>query len=651
MLPTVALCAAELAVFRTSCQQPTTPIAPKPAMSEPTPEPVSLDPSEPAGDPVACQGSNSHKERVSQSLAQLGEAASEDGLMPAATSPLAGKFQKQLVKARLGSAAALFAAARCKHQGTAQHCLRVALVCSGWSAVAKLSSEDRDTLEVAALLHDIGKIGVPDAVLTKPSRLKPAESTAMESSRHLAVEMLAAAGAPQAIIDTVLTAAAWFDGSNKDLPLSGEQIPLTARMLAIVDAFDSMTTDHVYRRARSRERAVAELFDFAGRQFDPQLVRSFSEMVSKDQRVLTDQVASRWLTQLSGNNADHWVPDGNLTANRRPGDRRILHSNSLFEQKMVDNMHDGVVFVDVRGCIFLWNTGAERLTGIAGAAACGRTFDPTLLQMSHTEGGLLSDDECPIARSIRSGVQTLVRVGVLGRSGRNITIDLHVVPVHDDQGELCGATVLLQDASSETTLEKRCQALHSQMTKDPLTQVANRAEFDRMLCLFLEAHQETDLTCSLIMADIDHFKRINDNFGHQAGDDAIVTFASLLKSMCRSGDLVARYGGEEFAVLCADCDNATAAARAEAMRKTFAETAHKKLANNIVTASFGVTEMQPGDTPESLLRRSDRALLQAKDQGRNQVVQLGNGMGEYEVKTRWFSFKPWKGVRWSTPAC
>lgn len=603
-------------------------------MTEPTP----LDPFEPES-PTAAQVAPVDTKRVSDELLRLKEAAAEDGLMELPEDLNGRKFQKQLVKARLGSATGLFVALRAKHPVTASHCLRVALVCSGWSAASGLSEEERDALEVAALLHDIGKIGVPDAILMKPGRLQPDEVAAMASSRHLAVEMLSAAGAPQLVLDTVLTAGAWFNGTNKELPLSQDQIPVTARMLAIADAFDSMTTDHVYRRARSRERAVAELFDYADKQFDPQLVREFGELVTHDQRVLTDQVASRWLTDLSM----EWNPPGGSTSVLRPGDRRQASTNALFETKLVNNMHDGVVFVDTQRQIFMWNTGCERLTGIAGAAACGRKFEPSLLQLSNARGSLIPDTECPVARSLNHGTQLLERVGVLGRSGRHVTIDLHVVPVHDDQGTCCGATLLMHDASSETSLEERCQALHTQMTKDPLTQVANRAEFDRMLALFVEAHQETELSCSLIMSDIDHFKQINDTFGHQAGDEAIVTFASLLKSMCRSGDLVARYGGEEFAVLCADCDNATAATRAEAMRKKLAETTHEQLSNHSVTASFGVTELQAGDTPELMLRRSDRALLQAKDQGRNQVVQLGNGMPEEGTKMSWFSFKPWKG--------
>ena len=148
-------------------------------------------------------------------------------------------------------------------------------------------------------------------------------------------------------------------------------------------------------------------------------------------------------------------------------------------------------------------------------------------------------------------------------------------------------------------------ALHAEVTKDPLTKVANRAEFDRMQALFIEAHEQAKQPCSLIMVDIDHFKSINDTYGHQAGDEAIITVAGLLATMCRSGDLVARYGGEEFAVLCADCNNAGAAsACAEEIRKKLAEMAHSNLGNRRITASFGVTELQAGDNSETMLRRA-----------------------------------------------
>ncbi len=608
-------------------------------------DPVSSDaslPSTPPAETAAPPQPRESSPAVARELERLSQAAVVDGLIEGTDNAQADRFRKQSIRARLGSAAGLFTALRCKHPATADHCLRVALLGSGWATAAQLSEEDRDTLEIAALLHDLGKIGVSDSILSKPGRLSTDEKRAMARHRQLAGEMLTASGAPREVIDTVLTASAWFDGSQTDLPLQGNQIPRAARMLAILDAFDAMLTDHVYRPAKSRERALAELFDYAGKQFDPELVREFTDLISRDQRMLTDQVASRWLTQLQSDQSQDWAPAIGSTDEKTPIGRKPTHDNFLFEQKLVDNMHDGVIFVDAQRHIFLWNTGVERLTGIAGGAACGTILEPSLLQMSTADGALVPDTDCPIAKGIQSGMQTMIRLGVLGRSGRHVTIDMHVIPVHHE-GSPCGATVLLHDASSETSLEAKCQALHAEMTKDPMTQIANRAEFDRMLALFIEAHLETDLACSLIMADIDHFKHINDTFGHQAGDDAIVSFASLLKSMCRSGDLVARYGGEEFAILCADCNNATAAARAEQMRKKISETPLEKISNHTLTASFGVTELQTGDTPETMLRRSDRALLQAKDQGRNQIVQLGNGMIEEEPKKRWFGRTSWKG--------
>jgi diguanylate cyclase (GGDEF)-like protein len=143
--------------------------------------------------------------------------------------------------------------------------------------------------------------------------------------------------------------------------------------------------------------------------------------------------------------------------------------------------------------------------------------------------------------------------------------------------------------------------------------------------MFIRAHREHHVTCSLMICDLDHFKRVNDTYGHQAGDDVIQALASVLRSGCGPGDLVARYGGEEFVMLCADCDNATATRRAEQSRKALSQIVHPKLGGRAVTASFGVTEVQAGDTAETMLRRADRALLLAKEKGRNMVVQLGVG--------------------------
>ncbi|MBI2479765.1 MAG: GGDEF domain-containing protein, partial [Planctomycetia bacterium] len=193
----------------------------------------------------------------------------------------------------------------------------------------------------------------------------------------------------------------------------------------------------------------------------------------------------------------------------------------------------------------------------------------------------------------------------------------------------------------QITLEERVESLNERATQDPLTKLANRAEFDRSLKAFVEAYHEQGETCSMIMCDIDHFKKINDVHGHQAGDEALILFAGILQAHARSGDLVARYGGEEFVVLCADCDNAAATRRAEALRRAVSEFAQPSLGNKCVTASFGVSEIQGGDTSETFLNRADRALLQAKANGRNLVVQLGTGFGEDRRNSKSSSWLSW----------
>ncbi len=392
---------------------------------------------------------------VASLLQSLDEAAAQIGR---SASPVPTERQEtELVHARLGIASGLHAALRCKHPGTASHCLRVALGCSSWAAVAELDPAVRDALEVAALLHDVGKIGVPDKVLLKPGRLSPEETDSMSRHAAMTVEILTHCGAPRDVIEIVRYSGARFDGQAPNQQVAGDSIPLAARILAIVDAFDSMTTDHVYRPARSRERAIAELYRCAGTQFDAQLVRKFSELFAQDQNLLTQKLARHWLRSLS-----HHAGEMPWEAARRT--TTIPAANAelalpLFEKMLLENMHDGVLFVDADCRIVLWNTGLERLTGVSSQAARGRMFLPSLLDMFSPQHARIADDDCPVARAIQTGVQTMGRINIMGRQGRPVAVDMHTIPVRRSDGVMQGATVLLHDASSETTLEERCQAL------------------------------------------------------------------------------------------------------------------------------------------------------------------------------------------------
>jgi diguanylate cyclase (GGDEF)-like protein len=548
-------------------------------------------------------------------------------------SPADQTFENCLVQVRLGMASSLFMALRCKHAPTASHSLRVALGCSAWATALEMPKEEREAIEVAALLHDVGKIGVPDRVLLKPGALASEEVVLMDRYRKMTVEILTACCASSLVLSLVANAPAWYDGSRPISNLSGEKMPLGSRLIAIMDAFDAMTSAQIYRPAFSHERAVKELFAFAGTQFDPRLVQCFSELHERDLEHLHRRTAAKWLQDLDAASTDSCWQLTNSFAGRTP-----LVTETLFQQKLLDNMYDGVVFLDNNLQITHWNNGAERLTGIDGAAVYQRPFKPSLFRLSDEHGSRFSDANCPIAHALHTGSQSLIRAQVRGRNDHDVAVDAHIMPVVGADGTIHGVTLVLHDVSPEASLEERCQRLHEKAIRDPLTQVANRAEFDRVHGIFVETHLQRGLPCSLMICDIDHFKRVNDNYGHPAGDEVIKSFAQLLKSKCRSGDLVARYGGEEFVMLCADCGVATAFERTERVRRAFAELSQPALGGQPVSASFGVTETQPGDTAETMLNRADRALLLAKESGRNMVVQLGAGGAEQKTDRPWWQF-------------
>ncbi|MCA9170798.1 MAG: diguanylate cyclase, partial [Planctomycetales bacterium] len=532
-------------------------------------------------------------------------------------------LQDRMVAARLGVAGALFTALRAKHSPTAQHCLRVAVRCSVFGRAIGLTPQQLDQLEVAALLHDVGKIGVPDYVLTKPGALNDKESECMGLHCFHGLEILSTCTNVREVLEIVSGAFLRYDGKGQQPPIiSGDDLPLGARVLAIADAYDAMTTEHVYRAAMPRERALSELFENAGSQFDPELVREFAKFSSQTEAEINKIASERWQQQSrpkvvnmlwSLNGAEHTAA-GHFSA------------DWLFQQRLLDAMYDGVIFVDANRNVAVWNRGAERLSGISRQSVLEKSWTCAILDLRDVEGNALREAQCPVEHVIQTGVQTLRRVTITRNRTDRVSVDMHIFPVTDQQHRCYGATILLHDVSSETTLEKRVQNLHEKATTDPLTGVSNRAEFDRVLAEMVDGSQRDARPFSIVICDVDRFKQVNDVYGHQAGDDVLINFANQLRQYAREGDLVARYGGEEFVMLWPNCDNATAARRAEEIRFELSRTPQPMLNQKCVTSSFGVTEIQLGDTPETILRRADRALYQAKDTGRNRVVQIGAGL-------------------------
>ncbi len=154
--------------------------------------------------------------------------------------------------------------------------------------------------------------------------------------------------------------------------------------------------------------------------------------------------------------------------------------------------------------------------------------------------------------------------------------------------------------------------------EDPLTGCLNRAGFSGVLLREQEELNRKGNPVSFMIFDIDHFKNINDTYGHLVGDEVLVNLAKLVQSMIRNTDSLVRWGGEEFVILSDDTSIQNAAFLAEKLRKAIESAT--LITQQQVTCSFGVTEMVPGEDPKSLIARADKALYSSKEGGRNRVT-------------------------------
>lgn len=180
--------------------------------------------------------------------------------------------------------------------------------------------------------------------------------------------------------------------------------------------------------------------------------------------------------------------------------------------------------------------------------------------------------------------------------------------------------ILLQATVRDISRQKRLEAeLARNAATDYLTGAHNRQRFDEEMRRTLARRRRNKVASALILLDIDHFKPVNDTYGHAAGDDVLVELVALLEANLRIPDILARWGGEEFTIVLPDTGLAEALQLAERLRELVA--AHAFGVVGGITASLGVTALLPDDTPSRCLKRLDEALYQAKDQGRNKVIK------------------------------
>ena len=291
-----------------------------------------------------------------------------------------------------------------------------------------------------------------------------------------------------------------------------------------------------------------------------------------------------------------------------------------FHAQILDNVADGVCFVDTERTITYWNRGAEHLTGYAAADVVGRSCFDDLL--GHVDGGgtRLCDGACPLAASIADGEERETQVWLRHRDGARKPVRVRTAPIRDDGGRVIGGVEILSDATSLVSASEQAGTARRDALLDELTGLPNRRFLNMMLTARLEDLERHGTSLAVLVIDVDHFKRVNDRLGHPAGDELLKVIASTIAGGVRAGDFAARWGGEQFVVLANQASPATALDVAERLRALVATVspALTTTARNC-TVSIGMALARRGDDVFGLLERADHALSAAKEAGRNRV--------------------------------
>jgi diguanylate cyclase (GGDEF)-like protein/PAS domain S-box-containing protein len=295
-------------------------------------------------------------------------------------------------------------------------------------------------------------------------------------------------------------------------------------------------------------------------------------------------------------------------------------SESTLQASVLDALGDGVYFLDTTRRIQVWNQGATAITGYSAERVLGQACADGLLNHVDEEGRALCGTLCPLRATMIDGQERQARMYLHHEDGRLIPVLVRARAVRDPSGAVVGAVESFRDDTDYTATTRRVAELETLAMLDPLTGVGNRRYMDAVLRDSFEEHRRTGGSFAALLLDLDHFKDVNDTFGHDMGDAVLRAVATLLTSAVRRDEAVVRFGGEEFLVITRAMTQAEGIALARRLNRLVGQIWHRAADQRFtVTVSIGVTMMRSDDTADSILHRADQALLQAKRSGRNRV--------------------------------
>lgn len=288
---------------------------------------------------------------------------------------------------------------------------------------------------------------------------------------------------------------------------------------------------------------------------------------------------------------------------------------------IINNIHDGIYFVDRDRKITFWSKGAERISGFIAEEVIGKSCRNSILNHIDCDGNCLCDQGCPLQATMDDKKLHEDTIYMHHKDGHRIPIHVRTSPLLDKNSKVIGGIEIFTDVSKQQGNELHLKELEKLALLDALTNLANRRYIEQEIINRLSEMERFKVPFGILFMDLDFFKRINDIYGHQSGDDVLRYVAKNFIANSRPFDLYGRWGGEEFVAIIRNVDEKQLMGIAERVRQLIQESYLIRDKETIlVTISIGATLAKFDDSLEDLIRRADENMYCSKKKGRNRVT-------------------------------
>lgn len=544
-----------------------------------------------------------------------------------------------------------------KDQTTHGHVRRTQIYATEMGKLLKVSEPELRALVAGALLHDIGKLAVPEYILNKPGKLTEAEFAKMKIHPTVGGDILKRVNFPYPVEDIVRFHHEKWDGSGYPKGLRAEQIPQVARIISVVDFYDATRCDRPYRKGMKREDSLSLLQKMSGTSFDPRMVQLFVQHVAEFDNLIGkedigEQVASENIDLVTGTRPDAGLasdvlgsPDGASGFRSITQAQREVFALHEIAQTIGSslNMHDTVTLVSNKlraivpfdTCIiFIVDDRSGKAVAMHVVGDHADLFRLRRINVGEGITGWVIAN----SRSMCNSSPELDLVGLpddISRSYRGVLVS----PLIREDGAFGAISLYSKGRTSytsehvrllESVAQHAASALNNALTfertkesalTDPLTELPNARGFYMMLEQRLAECQRLGReSLAVLSMDVDNFKDINDQWGHAIGDRLLASVARVIRKELRQMDILSRYAGDEFVAIMPMASQVMAEGISDRIRKAVADHEFSVRAGKTVTVdvSIGIACFPAnGETTEELLTSAARNMQRDKHTRKN----------------------------------